>query len=63
MKKSNFGYKVALRDSKVKYFNYFASLVDANTVKLENKKGTTYIRAKQILISVGGRPKYMKNID
>lgn len=64
VKKTNFGYKVALRDAKVKYFNNYASLVDKNIVKLENKKGAaTFIKAKHILISVGGRPKYLPHID
>ncbi|KAL4506638.1 hypothetical protein ABPG72_000209 [Tetrahymena utriculariae] len=63
VKKTNFGYKVALRENKVKYFNYYASLVDKNTIKLENKTGVIYVKAKHILISVGGRPNYLPLID
>lgn len=63
VKKTNFGYKVALRENKVKYYNYYASLVDKNTIKLENKNGVIYVKAKHILISVGGRPNYLPHID
>lgn len=64
VKRTNFGYKVALRDANVKYLNYYASIVAPNIVKLEGRKGDVqYIRAKHILISVGGRPKYLPNVD
>jgi len=35
----NWGYKVALAENEVKYFNSLASLVDKNTVELQDKKG------------------------
>jgi Pyruvate/2-oxoglutarate dehydrogenase complex, dihydrolipoamide dehydrogenase (E3) component, and related enzymes len=35
----NWGYKVALRDKKVKYLNEYARFVDAHTIKGVNKKG------------------------
>lgn len=34
VKKTNFGYKVALRDAKVKYFNSLASFVAPHIIKL-----------------------------
>lgn len=38
--------------------------MDAHTIKLEKKnEPATFIKAKHILISVGGRPKYLSNID
>jgi len=57
---SNFMYKVALRDNKVKYINAMGSMVDAHTVcvsKDRKAKGQDYnITADNILICPGGRP-------
>lgn len=35
----NFGYKADLMKLKVKYFNSYATFIDAHTIKLENAKG------------------------
>mgnify|MGYP002649419633 CR=1 FL=1 len=36
IKSSNFGYRNALRDNKVKYVNALGSLVDAHTIKVSD---------------------------
>jgi len=59
IKKLNFGYKSQLRSTKVDYFNSYATLVDKNTISLKSTSGEEkFIKAQQILIAVGGRPKY-----
>lgn len=67
MKRTNFGYRVALRENKVDYFNSFASIQDKNTIKLTNptdpKVPSSTIKANNILISVGGRPKFLPHVD
>ncbi|EGR29300.1 thioredoxin and glutathione reductase family protein, putative [Ichthyophthirius multifiliis] len=63
IKKLNWGYKVALAENEVKYFNSLATLFDKNTVELTDKKGEkTKITSKYILISVGGRPTFLDDI-
>jgi thioredoxin/glutathione reductase (selenoprotein) len=60
VKSLNFKYKVDLRDKKVKYENFLGSFVDKHTIELSNpKKGTKILKAKHIVISVGGRPKQL----
>lgn len=56
----NWGYKMELMQSNVEYINELGSLVDAHTVKLEDKDGKTRtISGKYICIAVGGRPSYI----
>lgn len=44
---------------KAKYFNSYASFVDAHTIKLDNGKGKIEtVTADKIVIAVGGRPSY-----
>ena len=58
---SNFMYRVALRDNKVKYINGYGSFVDAHTVKVSHDKkakGAEYtLTADNILVAPGGRPR------
>lgn len=59
IKKLNFGYKASLRTNNVKYFNSYASFVDNTTISLKNAKGEEQlVKAKNILVAVGGRPNY-----
>jgi len=39
IKKLNFGYRAAMQKESVKYFNMYASMVDAHTIKLVDKDG------------------------
>lgn len=60
IKKLNFGYKADLRSKDVQYFNSYATLLDTNRVMLKSEKGDTQVvKAKNILIAVGGRPNYL----
>lgn len=44
---------------KVKYFNAYATFVDAHTVQVDNGKGDIQkVTADKIVIAVGGRPSY-----
>lgn len=53
----NFGYGVDLRKKGVKYFNAYATFVDAHTCELKTKKGdVTRVTARRILLATGGRP-------
>ena len=55
----NWGYKSDLMKLKVKYFNSYASFIDAHTIKLDNGKGKVeQVTADKIVIAVGGRPNY-----
>lgn len=55
----NWGYKSDMIKLKVKYYNSYATFVDANTIQLDNGKGKVEtIRAEKIIIAVGGRPSY-----
>jgi len=55
----NWGYKVALREKKVKYLNELGAFVGPNKLELTNKKGVKReISATNFVVSVGGRPKY-----
>jgi pyruvate/2-oxoglutarate dehydrogenase complex dihydrolipoamide dehydrogenase (E3) component len=42
----------------VKYFNSYATFVDAHTIKLDNGKTVEQVTADRIIIAVGGRPQY-----
>jgi len=58
IKSLNWGAKTDLSGKKVKYYNSFATFVDAHTLELEDKKGKKdKVTAKNILIACGGRPK------
>jgi thioredoxin reductase (NADPH) len=53
----NFGYRVALRDAKVEYKNALGTFKDPHTLVLTDKKGkTSEVRARRIIVAVGGRP-------
>jgi len=55
----NWGYKVQLREKKVKYLNELGAFVGPNKLELTNKKGVKReITASNFVVSVGGRPKY-----
>lgn len=44
---------------KVKYFNSYATFLDAHTVQLDNRKGKIEkFTAKHIVVATGGRPTY-----
>ena len=59
VKSLNWGYKVALREKKVKYLNELGKFVGPNKLELTNKKGQTQeVTARDFVVSVGGRPKY-----
>jgi len=59
VKSLNFGYRAELMSANVKYYNAYASFVDAHTVKAVDKKGKeTTITADAFVVAVGGRPKY-----
>ncbi|EDV29780.1 uncharacterized protein TRIADDRAFT_19325 [Trichoplax adhaerens] len=55
----NFGYRVQLRDRKVKYLNAYGTLVDPHTIKAVDRRGKeTLLTAKNFVISSGCRPRY-----
>ena len=55
----NWGYKSDLIKMKAKYYNSYATFVDAHTVSLDNGKGKVEtVTADKIVIAVGGRPSY-----
>merc|ERR1711981_59735 len=59
IKSLNWGYKVALREKKVKYLNELAKFVGPNKLELTDKKGKTReVTANKFVVAVGGRPKY-----
>ena len=59
----NWNYKVQLRDKKVEYINAYGEFVDSHKVLVTYKNGKTKeITAKNIVIAVGGRPKYPNDI-
>lgn len=59
MKKLNFGYKGKMREKKITYYNKYARFLDNHTLELTDAKGAKEtITAKNILVAVGGRPKY-----
>ena len=43
---------------KVKYYNMYASFIDANTILLDNGNSQEKVTAKDIVIATGGRPSY-----
>merc|ERR1719324_1321172 len=59
IKSLNWSSKTDLRTNNVKYYNKYASFVDAHTIQLRDKKGATEtVTADKILIATGGRPNY-----
>lgn len=59
IKSLNWGYKVQLREKKVKYLNELGKFVGPNKLELTDKKGKTReITAKDFVVAVGGRPNY-----
>eukprot|EP00392_Amoebophrya_sp_AT5.2_P001065 g1067.t1 len=57
IKGSNWGNKTDLKSKDVKYYNKYASFVDAHTISLRDKKGNIEtVTADKIMVSVGGRP-------
>ena len=59
IKTLNWGFKADLIKSKCKYFNMYASFVDAHTIQLKKADGTTQnVTADKIVIAAGGRPSY-----
>jgi pyruvate/2-oxoglutarate dehydrogenase complex dihydrolipoamide dehydrogenase (E3) component len=55
----NWGYKSDMIKLKVKYFNSYATFVDAHTIKVDNGKGgVETVTAEKIVIATGGRPSY-----
>ena len=59
IKSLNWGFKADLIKAKVKYFNEYASFVDANTVQLKKANGDVQTKtAHKFVIAVGGRPSY-----
>merc|ERR1712156_1309881 len=59
VKALNWGYKVQLREKKVKYLNELGTFVGPNKLELTDKKGNKKeISATNVVISVGGRPTY-----
>ena len=52
----NWGYKVALREKKVKYLNELAKFVGPNKLELTDKKGKTReVTANKFVVAVGGK--------
>eukprot|EP00928_Gymnodinium_smaydae_P054552 TRINITY_DN382_c0_g2_i1.p1 TRINITY_DN382_c0_g2~~TRINITY_DN382_c0_g2_i1.p1 ORF type:complete len:483 (-),score=128.36 TRINITY_DN382_c0_g2_i1:197-1645(-) len=59
IKSLQFGAKSELRSKKIKYYNKFATFVDAHTLSLKGADGEEEkVTAKYILIACGGRPSY-----
>lgn len=56
----NWGYRIALMDKNVEYFNNYATFVDDHTIALADKTGkhVKNVTSEHILIAVGGRPSY-----
>jgi len=55
----NWGYKVALRQANVKYYNSLAAIDGPNKVTLTAKNGKVEtVSAKNIVLAMGGRPTY-----
>jgi len=55
----NWGYKSDMIKLKVKYFNAYATFIDAHTLSCDNGKGKIEtVTADKIIIATGGRPSY-----
>jgi len=63
IKKLNWGYKSALAEKDVKYYNKLGKIVGKNSIELTDKNGAVEtVTAKYIIIAVGGRPSYLPNV-
>lgn len=59
IKKLNFGYRGALREKKVVYYNKLARMVNNHTIELTDAQGKKEtVTTNKVLIAVGGRPNY-----
>jgi len=59
IKSLNWGFRADMMKVKCKYFNEYASFVDAHTLLLTNASGQTHtVTAENIVIACGGRPSY-----
>ena len=58
IKSLNWAYKAELMKMKCKYYNYYATFIDAHTLLLDNGKKQEQVTADKIIIAVGGRPSY-----
>lgn len=58
IKSSNWGYKADMIKLKIKYYNMYATFIDAHTIHLDNGKTKDKVTADKIVIAVGGRPQY-----
>ncbi|CAH1285653.1 unnamed protein product [Diabrotica balteata] len=58
IKSVNWVTRVELRDKSVEYINGLGTFVDPHTIHAQTKKGEKIITGKNILIAVGGRPRY-----
>lgn len=56
IKTLNWGYKTELIKAGVKYFNSYATFIDAHTIELDNGKKKETVTADKIVIACGGRP-------
>lgn len=57
IKSLNWGFRADLIKAKAKYFNEYASFVDAHTLQLRKANGDTQtVTADKIVVAVGGRP-------
>lgn len=55
----NWGYRVALRDKQVDYHNALGKFIDPHTIQCTFRRGDPKsFRARNFLVSVGGRPTY-----
>jgi len=58
IKSLNFGYRVQMREEKVKYLNKLGAFVDPHTLETTDAKGNKErLTARRFVIAVGGRPK------
>jgi len=59
VKSLNWGYKSELMQMGIKYFNAYATFVDAHTIQVEDAKGKVEtVTADKVVIATGGRPSY-----
>ncbi|KAF5284339.1 hypothetical protein FQA39_LY04632 [Lamprigera yunnana] len=58
IKSVNWVTRVELRDKKVEYINGLGTFKDPNTIVTVTKQGERLLKAKHIIIAVGGRPRY-----
>lgn len=64
IKSLNFGYRSSLMKKGVTYFNKLGKVTGPNTVQLKDAKGNvTEVKAKKVVLAVGGRPMVPSNID